>query len=131
MSARGTVLRGRKRAEALMIDTVRVDRPTGAVNPVTGVPVVTQVYAGKGKVQTFEAFERQPEVAGGTATIQRYTIHLPIGTYVPAVNDVITVTASVLDSNLVGRRFVVSGLLHKTYATSYRLLVDDNNGFGA
>ncbi|MDF2915988.1 MAG: hypothetical protein K0S70_205 [Microbacterium sp.] len=130
MSARSTVLRGRKRAEALMIDAVSVSRPTGAVNPITGQPTTSVVYTGKAKVQTYEAFEKQPEVGGGTVTVQRYTVHLPIATYVPRVGDVVTVTAAVLDSNLVGRRYVVQGLLHKSFATSYRLLVDDNNGFG-
>lgn len=113
-----------------MIDAVSIARPTGAVNPITGVPVTESVYTGRAKVQTYEAFEKQPELGGGTVTVQRYTIHVPVGGYVPRVNDVVTVTAAVLDANLVGRRYVVSGLLHKSFATSYRLLVDDNNGYG-
>lgn len=117
-------------AEALMVDSVSVSRPTGAVDPITGKPVTTVVYAGRAKVQTYEAFEKQPDLGGGTVTIQRYTIHVPIGGYVPRVHDVVTVTAATLDAQLVGRRYVVSGLLHKSYATSYRLLVDDNNGYG-
>lgn len=114
-----------------MVDSVSVVRPSGAVDPITGKPVAPPVvYSGPAKVQTYEAFEKQPELGGGTVTVQRYTIHVPVGAYVPRVNDVVTVTAAVLDANLVGRRYVVSGLLHKSFATSYRLLVDDNNGYG-
>ena len=113
-----------------MVDSVSVSRPSGAVDPITGKPVTTEVYAGRAKVQTYEAFEKQPELGGGTVTVQRYTVHVPVGAYVPLVNDVVTVTAATLDPGLVGRRYVVSGLLHKSFATSYRLLVDDNNGYG-
>lgn len=114
-----------------MVDAVSIGRPTGAVDPITGQPATPSVvYTGKAKVQTYEAFEKQPEVGGGTATVQRYAVHLPIADYVPRVGDVVTVTAATLDANLVGRRYVVQGLLHKSFATSYRLLVDDNNGFG-
>lgn len=130
MSARSALEAGRRMAESLMVDSVSVSRPTGAVDPITGKPVTTVVYVGRAKVQTYEAFEKQPDLGGGTVTIQRYTIHVPVGGYVPRVHDVVTVTAATLDAQLVGRRYVVSGLLHKSYATSYRLLVDDNNGYG-
>lgn len=130
MSAQGALAAGRRMAEALMVDAVSILRPTGGVNPVTGVPLTSPVYSGMAKVQTYEAFEKQPEVGGGTATVQRYSLHLPVRDYVPRVGDVVTVTAATLDANLVGRRYVVQGLLHKSFATSYRLLVDDNNGFG-
>lgn len=113
-----------------MIDTAEVLRPTGSVDPITGQPVTTVVYDGPYKMQTFEAFEKQPEVGGGTVTVQRYTAHFPIRDYVPRVNDIVVPKTAVLDANLVGRRYVVSGLLHKSFATSYRLLVDDNNGYG-
>lgn len=130
MSARAALESGRRLAESLMVDAVAVVRPTGAVDPLTGEPITSAVYSGPAKVQTYEAFERQAEVGGGTVTVQRYTIHLPVGSYEPRVNDLVTVTAATLDANLVGRRYVVSGLLHKSFATSYRLLVDDNNGYG-
>jgi len=130
VSAEGALGAGRRMAESLMVDSVSVSRPSGAVDPITGKPVTTEVYAGRAKVQTYEAFEKQPELGGGTVTVQRYTVHVPVGAYVPLVNDVVTVTAATLDPGLVGRRYVVSGLLHKSFATSYRLLVDDNNGYG-
>lgn len=130
MTAASALRKGRRMAESLMVDSVSVVRPSGAVDPITGAPVTSAVYSGPAKVQTYEAFEKQPELGGGTVTVQRYTIHVPVGAYVPRVNDVVTVTAAVLDANLVGRRYVVSGLLHKSFATSYRLLVDDNNGYG-
>jgi len=126
----GALRRGRRMAEKLMIDAVTIGRNTGALDPGTFEPVLTQVYAGKAKIQTYEAFEQNAEVGGGTATVQRYAVHVPVGSYEPKVGDVVTVTTGTLDPLLGGRQYVVRGLLHKSYATAYRLLVDDNDGFG-
>jgi hypothetical protein len=115
---------------ALTGTTVIVDRNTGALDPVTFDPVLTTLYTGPARVQTYEPVQRDVEVGGGSAAVQRYAVHLPVGSYKPEVNDVVTVTACALDANLVGREFVVRGLLHKSAATAYRLVVDDNNGFG-
>lgn len=130
MSASSAVLAGRRLAESLMVDSVSIRRPTSAIDDETGLPVSTVVYAGRGKVQTYEAFEKTPDVGGATVTVQRYSVHVPVGAYAPAVNDVVTVTAATLDPNLAGREYVVQALLHKSMGTSYRLLVDDNNGYG-
>jgi hypothetical protein len=120
----------RAEAESLMVDTVTVVRQTGALDPVTFEPVGTQVYAGKAKVQTYEAFEKNADIGGGNATVQRYGVHVPVGSFAPAVNDVVTVTSAVHDPHLAGRQYVVRALLHKGLATAYRLLVDDNGAFG-
>lgn len=130
MSARAVLLRGRRKAAALMIDTVEIRRPSSAIDDNSGLPVSTVVYSGRGKVQTYEAFEKTPDVGGSTVAVQRYSVHVPVGSYAPAVNDVVTVTVATLDPNLAGRVYVVQALLHKSMATSYRLLVDDNNGYG-
>ena len=57
-------------------------------------------------------------------SVQRYTIHLPATAGV-TVDCMVTVTASVLDTNLVGRRYRVAAFLHKTMATANRLAVDE------
>lgn len=130
MSIADVTRRGRAFAEAQMLDMVTVSRSTGDEDPLTGLPVLTPVYSGKAKVQTYEAQERAAEVGGGTTTVQRYNVHVPVGSFEPEVGDVVTVAAATLDPNLAGREFVVRALLHKTAATAYRLLVDDNDGFG-
>lgn len=120
----------RAQAESLMVDTVTISRASGALDPETFEPVLTEVYAGKAKVQTYEPFERTADVGGGTATVQRYSVHIPVGAYQPLPDDVVNVTAAVHDPNLAGRQYVVRGPLHKGLATAYRLLVDDNGTFG-
>ena len=130
MSASSAVLAGRRLAESLMTDRVSIRRPTSEIDDNTGLPVSSVVYAGKGKVQTYEAFEKTPDVGGSTVFIQRYSVHIPAESYAPAPNDVVEVVYSEQDRFLVGRTYVVQALLHKSKATSYRLLVDDNNGYG-
>ncbi|MCZ2261582.1 DUF6093 family protein [Isoptericola sp. QY 916] len=128
MTAAGALRRGRRMAEKLMVEAVRVVR-LGAqvVDPVTGdlVQPETEVYAGKAKVQTYEAQESNPDAGGHTYTVQRYAVHLPVGGYAPVVGHVITVTTAVMDPNLTGRKFRVVALLHKSMATAYRLGVEE------
>lgn len=131
MSAITATRRGRRAAERLMVDRCQVVRVTGqpgaTVDPVTGLrtpaPTAT-VYAGKCKVQTYEAHESAPDSGEHVFTVQRYTIHLPAGTDV-RVDDQITVTSAVLDAGLVGRSYRVVALLHKSFATSHRVAVDE------
>ena len=113
-----------------MPDTCTVKAVTGVTtNPTTGADVPTygaELYTGKCKVQTYEAQERNPEVGGATLTVQRYSVHVPVGAFVPAVGQVVTITDAALDPNLTGRMFRVVALLHKTSATAYRLGVEES-----
>ena len=132
MDAAGMIRNGRAVALRYMEatgTTVTLGRNTGALDPETFDPILTTVYSGPGRVQTNEAIEREVEVGGGTVVVQRYAVHIPVGDFTPAINDVVTVTASALDANLVGRQFTVRSLLHKSAATAYRLGVEDTNGF--
>lgn len=130
MSAESAVLQGRAAAEAIMRDSCTITRVTGEPGPIneeTGerepAPTTT-VYSGKCRVQTYEPQESTPDSGAHTYTVQRYAIHVPVGT--PAqVDDDITITASVMDPDLVGRRYVVTALLHKSFATANRLAVEE------
>lgn len=130
VSAESAVLQGRAAAEALMVDTctvVRVTGGAGALDPETGTKTAgstATVYSGKCRVQTYEAHESTPDSGGHVYTVQRYAIHIPVGTAIK-VDDQITVTAAVLDPDLVGRDYRVVGLLHKSHATAQRLAVDE------
>lgn len=130
VSAESAVLQGRAAAEALMVDActiIRVTGQPGELDPDTGIrdpaPTAT-VYSGKCRVQTYEAHESTPDSAEHVYTVQRYAIHLPVAADVQ-VDDQIVVTASVLDTGLVGRSYRVVGLLHKTFATANRVAVDE------
>lgn len=131
---------GRAAAEALMVDTCVIFRPgTPTTDPDTGVvtPTLTQVYpdlswpedhpwvAGPCKIQSTEPQERTQDVGESEQTSLRLRVDLPVGSYRPAVGDVVTVLSSMNDPNLVGRRLRVVSLLHKSWATAYRLGVTE------
>lgn len=129
MSQRAAASAGRRAAERNMIDTCRVRTVTGVTtNPLTGASTPTYsapLYTGRCKVATYEPQERNPEVGGATMTVQRYSVHVPVGSFAPAVGQVIEITAAALDPNLTGTAFRIVALLHKTAATAYRLGVEE------
>jgi hypothetical protein len=126
MTAESTLRAGRRAAEVQMLDTCTISRPTGRVTNPDGTVSTTypQVYAGRCKVQTYEAYESTPEAGERAWTVQRYSIHVPVGDPV-RVDDVVTINTSVLDADLVGREYRVVALLHKSFATAQRLGVEE------
>lgn len=96
-------------------------------DPVTAVdtPATEHVWSGRCKVATYEPHERNPEVGGSTQTVQRYSVHVPVGSFRPEPGMVVTITAAAADPHLTGRVFRVVALLHKTAATAYRLGVEE------
>lgn len=129
MSVGDAIIQGlprlRAMAESLMRDTVKVERRVGKPDPESGVAPMSQVYAGKAKIQTYEAHDSTPEVIGATVTVQRYHVHVPVGSFAPQEGDVVTVTSAANDPYLAGRTYRVEALLHKTNATAYRLQVSE------
>lgn len=111
-----------------MVDACTVSVVTGTTTDAWGnvTPTSTVVYAGRCKVATFEPHERNPEVGGATETVQRYSVHVPVGSFEPAIGHVVTITAAALDPHLTGRSFRVVALLHKSAATAYRLGVEES-----
>jgi hypothetical protein len=129
MPALGVTRRGRRRAESLMVDTcvVRERSTFGPMDDDTGQSTETVgavVYEGRCKIQTYEAHESTPAAGQHVWSVQRYSIHLP-ATVEVSVDCMVTVTASVLDEHLVGRRYRVAAFLHKSMATANRLAVDE------
>ena len=127
-------LRGRRRAEALMVDQCVITRqsgPPGPIDPDTGLrepPPTETVYSGRCKVQTYEPHESKPESGGHVFTVQRYYVHIPVGAGPLKVDDRVEVTVSQIAPHLVGRRYRVAGLHHKSMSTAQRLLVDEVTG---
>lgn len=128
MSATTATMRGRRAAEALMIDTCTVTRLTGSsTDPETGVitPTTATIYTGKCKIQ-------QPGVASGgpanlgeaTVMVSHPQLHLPIAATGVRSDDVATVTAAALDPDLVGRRYAIRVPAAKTFATARRLDIE-------
>jgi hypothetical protein len=111
-----------------MLDACAITRngaPT--TDPVTGLPTTptTTVYTGRCKVQSAVSQELNPEVGDATFTVQRLSVHLPVGAYAMAVGDVVTIATS-FDPLLVDRKFrVVQRQPTKTLATAYRIDVEE------
>lgn len=129
MGAVQVTRRGRRAAEALMVDACVIRAPAtfGPMDPDTGERPETPgavAYSGKCKVQTYEAHESTPESGDHVYSVQRASLHIPATVDIP-VGHLATITASVLDPNLVGRVFRVSAVLHKSMATANRLQVDE------
>src|SRR5690625_2907717 len=96
MSARSATLRGRRAAEALMVDVCTITGPStpGEIDPETGERPIEPGplrYQGKCKVQTYEAHESTPQSGEHYYTVQRYYLHVPVGAAPVQVNDEVVV----------------------------------------
>lgn len=120
----------RRLAEELMIDAGELRGPDvkGPLNPTTGQYPMTPgelKYAGKAKVQTTDTIGNKGDAAERVVMTTRFELHLPMDAPAAEVDDIWTHTSSVLDPQLVGRRFRVASLVHKSFMTARRLAVEE------
>lgn len=113
-----------------MVDAGELRGPDvlGALDPVTGKYAVQPgplKYAGKAKIQTTDTIGDAKQAAERIVMRTRFEVDLPMSAPAAAVDDVWRPTASVLDPELVGRRFRVVSLLHKSYMTARRLTIEE------
>jgi len=128
VSAEAAVLAGRREAEALMLDECTVTRPGDPVtDPDTGTvtPGSTPVYSGPCKVQQTISQASNPSAGGHQFTVQDSRVDFPVSAGPLQVSDSVTITASALDPQLVGRTFRVAELFHKSFATAQRTRVEE------
>lgn len=129
MSAASVTTRGRAAAEALMLDACTIARTTGSsTDPDTGVvtPTTSTAYTGKCKVQQSKVPIGEPKDLGeASILVVHLEVHVPMSATGIQVDDVVTVTASALDPDLIGRRFTVRGVAHKSFLTARRLDVQE------
>ncbi|MBB1153995.1 DUF6093 family protein [Amycolatopsis dendrobii] len=133
MTAYGATLRGRRAAEALMLDTCRIravtgdttDPDTGVVTPAYGDPV----YTGKCKIQAQKSvFPSTPDAGEHQWTVVPMELHLPVdGTEAVGTGLVAEITASVDPVN-VGRIFRIRSGDRKTLQTALRCQVEEITG---
>lgn len=110
-----------------MLDSCTVTRQTGVyTDPGTGnvTPTYAQVYNGPCKVQQTIAQSSSPEAGGYQFTVQDMRLDLPVSAGPIAVDDMVTINAAALDSQLVGRVYRVTELFHKSFATAQRTRVE-------
>ena len=121
MSVTTVTLRGRAAAEARMLDTAAVSRPgTPTSNADTGVttPVTTPIYTGKCRIRQAVVMDRPLESGQAQRYVQHSILSVPIAAPVLLTDDIVTITASALTANLVGRTWHVRGLSGDTDATA-------------
>lgn len=111
-----------------MLDSCTVTRQTGVyTDPGTGnvTPTYVQVYSGPCKIQQTIAQSSSPEAGGHKFTVLGMRLDLPVAVGPVAIDDVVTLTASVLDSQLVGRVYRVTEIFHKSMATAQRTRIEE------
>ena len=123
---------GRRLALDLMRDTCTVTRVTGTagVNEATGRAVIldSTIYTGACQVRVPQAQPGTPEAGERVATVQQFIVKLPLASPEVKVGDLVQVTASPTDPELVGRTWRVAGLHHKTYSTARKLVCEETTG---
>lgn len=128
MTAQSTVLRGRLAAEALMVDACTIKRVTSfSTNDTTGVvtPTYSTIYSGKCRVQQTVPVSRPHDVGQAAVWLQRLELQVPMSVTGISSDDLVTITASVLDADLVGRIFHVRELGHKSHMTARRVQIEE------
>lgn len=113
-----------------MVDACAITRAGGAptFDPNTGTytdPADSPVYTGACEVQISDGLNASTsEVGGQVVTERRVTVKVPVSAEGIQIDDVVTITASDLDPDLVGQRFRVVAGFAKSFATSRRLQVE-------
>jgi hypothetical protein len=133
MTAASALYAGRALALTLMVDACTFTRSTGSTsqNETTGRETAgtrATVYTGPCKVQRQRVSPADPEAGERTVTVEQVEIHVPVESTEVRIGDVGVITSSVFDPVLVGRSFRVTGLFHKSWATSRRLRCDEVTG---
>jgi len=131
VSAEALIFAGRAAAEALQVDACTVQRQTGtSTNTSTGVvtPTYSTVYTGQCRVQSRGLAEQSPDAGEHRWAAGVFEVQLPMSSAACALDDLVTVTASALDPELVGVALRVKSLFHKSHATSRRLVCEEVQG---
>lgn len=134
MSAASLIARGRVAALALMVDACTITRVTGqATNLQTAVVTDTTstIYTGRCRVQRVPSggIARPTTVAEAQLFQTPLFVQVPVTAVAIHTDDVVTITASALDPDLVGRKFWVKdpdGA--KTHTTMHRLGCEEVSG---
>lgn len=128
MSRESVLARGRAAALAGMIDTCTIIRQTnGAMDENTGRIQRSEqpIYEGVCRVQNQRAMSRTEDVGEDRALLLPLEIQLPVTATGLCVGDIITITASVNDPDLVGRVLAIRDLAHKSEATARRVRAEE------
>jgi hypothetical protein len=111
-----------------MVDACTIDRPGELVtDPETGAVTnsTVQVYSGKCKVQSKDSATATPDSAGASFVVVSRQVHIPANAAEVLDGDVVTITASPLNTFTVGKQYRVEGFTPDTFETAARLPVKE------
>lgn len=133
-SRASALARGQVVAELGMVDACTIRRPNGATTTDDFSGTVTpaydspDLYTGKCRVQQHQATANQQDVGEDYLLLLRLEVQVPVMVIGLKVGDLITITASVHDADLVGRTFLVHDLAHKSEPTARRVQCTERTG---
>lgn len=118
----------RVEAERRMVDACTITRgggddtfEAGTYTPAAG----STIYTGPCEVQIGDGLNAREAEAGGTEiTVSRVTVKVPVAVEGVREGDLVTITSSLLDPDLVDQEFKVVAGHAKTFATARRLQVE-------
>jgi hypothetical protein len=115
--------RGRRMIEGRMVDMCVVRRRTGQTTAPTGVitPTFSTVYTGKCRIQADSETGAERDVGQARIMITRLTLQIPIAAPALKDGDEVTISVSLYDDRLVGRKYTVRDVPAKTEATARRV----------
>lgn len=131
MTANTVTMRGRAAVERLMVDSCTITRQTiASTDPETGQITynTTAVYSGKCRVQQKAPAARPHQLGEASVWLQRLELQLPMSVTQVASDDLVAITSSTLDADLVGRTWRVRELSHKTHETARRHQIEEVTG---
>lgn len=130
MSRAAVLARGRAAAEAGMVDTCTVRRPTGTTTDPDSGQVTTAYlnpnpYTGKCRVKQIQALPETHDVGEDHVVLTRLQLQVPMSAPGLLVGDEVTMTASIHDPDLPGRVFLIRGPSAGSELTARRYEVTD------
>ena len=131
MTSTSITLRGRAMAERQMVDACTVTRQATASSDAelgTITYSTTTVYSGKCRVQQHGASTRPHQLGEAAVWLQRLELQLPMSVTAVASDDLVVITASSLDPDLLNRKWRVRELTHKTHETMRRYTIEETTG---
>lgn len=128
MTLQGVLGLGRRQAESRFTETFKVFTETETLNESTGLYETVEVtlYADlRGRVKFPSLAVSEREQGGQVPAVQDVAVHVAVGSAPLVVVDVLwRVTASDVDSSLVGRVFRTKGLPQAGQVTAHRFPVE-------
>lgn len=122
----------RAEVEGRMVDACTITRAgvnDTTFDPDTGVytdAADSTVYTGRCEIQVSDGLNANTTEAGGQVVVdQRVTLKIPMAVEDIRPDDVVTITASELDPDLVGKTYRVMAGFAKSFATARRLQVEE------